>query len=87
MKKLLPLFVVLALALAGCQGGGGTEFAGMYTGTFTIIKNNTTKPGSVRITDDPLSTNGVRLYGVRTTEENQDQGYLLWKHAQHDSLL
>jgi hypothetical protein len=64
MKKLLPLFVVLALALAGCQGGGGTEFAGKYTGTFTIIKNNTTKPGSVRITDDPLSTNGVRLYGV-----------------------
>ncbi|MBO4503298.1 MAG: hypothetical protein J5730_00595 [Bacteroidales bacterium] len=63
MRKLLPLFIVLAFALAGCQGEG-SEFAGKYTGTFTIIKNNTNKSGSVRITNDPLSLNGIRLYGV-----------------------
>jgi len=31
-------------------------------GTFKFISNNTTKDGSVRLTQNPLSTNGLLLY-------------------------
>ena len=67
MKKLLPLIVILAFALAGCDNAN-SEYAGKYTGTFTIVKENTTKSGSVRILSNPLSTNGVFLYGVLPLE-------------------
>ena len=74
MKKLFPLFLILALALTGCDGGG-SQFAGKYSGTFTIIKNNTTKQGSVRITNNPVSTNGVLLYGVLPLEYTMTNTY------------
>ena len=61
MKKLFPLFLILALAFTGCEGGG-SQFAGKYNGTFTIIKNNTTKQGSVRITNNPVSTTPARMW-------------------------
>ena len=67
MKKLLPLIVILAFAPAGCDNAN-SEYAGKYTGTFTIVKENTTKSGSVRILSNPLSTNGVLLYGVLPLE-------------------
>lgn len=63
MKKLLPIFMILVLGLAGCTGEG-SQYAGKYTGTFTFIKNSTTKEGTVRITNNPISQNGVLLYGV-----------------------
>lgn len=74
MKKLLPLFVILAFALAGCDGGG-SQFAGKYTGVFTIIKSNTTKAGTVRITNNPVSTNGVLLYAVLPLEYTMTNTY------------
>lgn len=74
MKKLFPLFLILALAFVGCEGTG-SQFAGKYTGTFTIIKSNTTKQGSVRITNNPVSTNGVLLYGVLPLEYTMTNTY------------
>jgi len=67
MKRLFPVFLVLAFFFAACDGGG-SQYAGKYTGTFTIIKDNTTKSGSVRITNNPLSDNGILLYGVLPLE-------------------
>ena len=74
MKKLFPLFLILALAFVGCEGTG-SQYAGKYTGTFTIIKNNTTKQGSVRITNTPVSTNGVLLYAVLPLEYTMTNTY------------
>ena len=74
MKKLFPLFLILALAFVGCEGTG-SQYAGKYTGTFTIIKNNTTKQGSVRITNNPVSTNGVLLYAVLPLEYTMTNTY------------
>lgn len=62
MKKLLPVLLVLAFAFTACSDSTG--FAGKYTGTFTFIKDSTTKSGSVRITNNPLAQNGLLLYGI-----------------------
>lgn len=62
MKKLLPVLLVLAFAFTACSDSTG--FAGKYAGTFTFIKDSTTKSGNVRITNNPLSQNGLLLYGV-----------------------
>lgn len=62
MKKLLPILLVLAFAFTACSDGTG--YAGKYAGTFTFIKDSTTKSGNVRITNNPLSQNGLLLYGV-----------------------
>ena len=74
MKKLFPIFLILALAFTGCEGGG-SQFAGKYTGTFKIIKSNTTKSGSVRISNNPASTNGVLLYYVLPLEYTMTNTY------------
>lgn len=62
MKRLFPIFLLLVLGFSACTTGEGSKYAGKYTGTFTFIKDNHTKDGSVRITNNPLSTNGVLLY-------------------------
>lgn len=64
MKKLLPILMILVLGLTACTPGTGSQYAGKYTGTFKFIKDSTTKEGSVRITNNPLSQNGVLLYAV-----------------------
>ena len=63
MKKLFPIFLLLVFGFAACTGGEGAQYAGKYKGTFTFIKQNgRTKPGTVAISNNPLSQNGVLLY-------------------------
>lgn len=65
MKKLFPVIMaLLVLGFTACSNGNGSQYAGKYTGTFKFIKDSTTKEGSVRITNNPLSSDGVLLYGV-----------------------
>lgn len=62
MKRFLfPIFVMIVVAFAACSGTN--TYAGKYTGTFTFIKDSTTKEGSVRMTSNPLNENGILLYG------------------------
>lgn len=63
MKKLFPIFLLLVLGFAACTNGEGAKYAGKYKGTFTFIKQNgKTKDGTVAISNNPLSQNGVLLY-------------------------
>lgn len=63
MKKLFPIFLLLVFGFAACTGGEGAQYAGKYKGTFTFIKQNgKTKEGTVAISNNPLSQNGVLLY-------------------------
>lgn len=63
MKKLFPIFLLLVFGFAACTGGEGAQYAGKYKGTFTFIKQNgKTKDGTVAISNNPLSQNGVLLY-------------------------
>ena len=56
MKKLFPIFLLLVFGFAACTGGEGAQYAGKYKGTFTFIKQNgRTKPGTVAISNNPLS--------------------------------
>lgn len=66
MKRLFPIIMalVLGIGLTACSNGNGSQYAGKYTGTFKFIKDSTTKEGSVRITNNPLSADGVLLYAV-----------------------
>lgn len=65
MKKLFPVIMaLLVLGFTACSNGNGSQYAGKYTGTFKFIKDSTTKEGSVRITNNPLSADGVLLYAV-----------------------
>ncbi len=61
-KTLFPLIMLLILGFAACTNNEAAQYAGKYTGTFNFISNNTTKQGSVRLTQNPLSTNGLLLY-------------------------
>jgi len=68
MKKLLfPIFVLITVVFAGCSGTN--PYAGKYTGTFTFIKDSTTKQGSVRMTSNPLNANGLLLYACLPLEQ------------------
>ncbi len=63
MKKLFPIFLLLVLGFSACTSGEGAQYAGKYKGTFTFIKQNgKTKDGTVAISNNPLSQNGVLLY-------------------------
>ena len=64
MKKLFPIFLVLVLGLglSSCINNEAAPFAGKYYGTFKFISSNKTNDGSVRMTQNPLSTNGLLLY-------------------------
>lgn len=63
MKKVFPLFLLLVLGLAACTNGEGAKYAGKYSGTFTFIKQDgKTKDGTVTISNNPLSQNGILLY-------------------------
>ncbi len=63
MKKLFPLFLILALGFTACTQGEGAKYAGKYQGTFTFVKQDgKTKDGTVTISNNPLSQNGVLLY-------------------------
>lgn len=63
MKKLFPLFLLLVLGFAACTNGEGAKYAGKYSGTFTFIKQDgKTKDGTVTISNNPLSQNGILLY-------------------------
>lgn len=63
MKKLFPIFLILVLGFSACTQGEGSKYAGKYTGTFTFIKQNgKTKDGTVAISNNPLSVNGILLY-------------------------
>ncbi len=66
MKKILPFIMVLILGLTACSDSTG--YAGKYTGTFSFLTDNTTKSGSVRITSNPLSDDGLLLYGCLPLE-------------------
>ena len=61
-KTLFPLIVLLIVGFASCTNNEASQYAGKYMGTFKFISNNTTKEGSVRLTQNPLSTNGLLLY-------------------------
>jgi len=62
MKRLFPIVMLLILGFAACTPGEGSQYAGKYAGTFTFVKDNYTKDGTVLITNNPVSTNGVLLY-------------------------
>ncbi len=63
MKKLFPIFLLLVLGFAACTNGEGAKYAGKYSGTFTFIKQDgRTKDGTVTISNNPLSQNGILLY-------------------------
>ncbi|MBR4136734.1 MAG: hypothetical protein IKU03_10085 [Bacteroidales bacterium] len=63
MKKLLfPLIVLMIVGFAACTNNEAAPYAGKYTGTFKFISSNKTSNGSVRLTQNPLSTNGLLLY-------------------------
>lgn len=63
MKKLFPIFLLLVLGFAACTNGEGAKYAGKYSGTFTFIKQDgRTKVGTVTISNNPLSQNGILLY-------------------------
>ncbi|MBQ6070876.1 MAG: hypothetical protein IKQ75_07090 [Bacteroidales bacterium] len=68
MKRLFPIFLLIVLGFSACTTGEGSKYAGKYTGTFTFIKDGHTKDGSVRITNNPLSQNGVLLYACLPLE-------------------
>ena len=69
MKKIIPIIMLVALALTGCQTQN--PYAGTYTGTFTFLNYNTTgnltgndaKKGKMQFLTNPL-TNGLFLYSV-----------------------
>lgn len=61
-KTLFPLIVLLILGFAACTNNDAAQYAGKYMGTFKFISSNTTKDGSVRLSQNPLSTNGLLLY-------------------------
>lgn len=62
MKRLFPIFLLIVLGFSACTTGEGSKYAGKYIGTFTFIKDSTTREGSVNISNNPLSQNGVLLY-------------------------
>ncbi|MCR4964147.1 MAG: hypothetical protein K6A41_00660 [Bacteroidales bacterium] len=63
MKKFyFPLFLLLVFAFSACTTNEASQYAGKYAGTFQFISSNTTKDGNVRLTQNPLSTNGLLLY-------------------------
>ena len=63
MKKLFPIFLLLVLGFAACTNGEGAKYAGKYKGVFTFIKQNgKIKEGTVVISNNPLSQNGILLY-------------------------
>ncbi len=63
MKKLFPIFLLLVLGFTACTNGEGKQYAGKYSGTFTFIKQNgRTKQGTVAISNNPISQNGILLY-------------------------
>ena len=62
MKRLFPIVMLLILGFAACTEGGGSQYAGKYTGTFTIVQSSQTKSGKVLITNNPLSSDGILLY-------------------------
>jgi hypothetical protein len=68
MKRLFPIFLLIVLGFSACTTGEGSKYAGKYVGTFTFIKDGHTKDGSVRITNNPLSQNGVLLYACLPLE-------------------
>lgn len=68
MKRLFPIFLLIVLGFAACTTGEGSKYAGKYAGTFTFIKDGHTKDGTVRITNNPLSQNGVLLYACLPLE-------------------
>ena len=68
MKRLFPIFLLIVLGFSACTTGEGSKYAGKYSGTFTFIKDGHTKDGSVRITNNPLSQNGVLLYACLPLE-------------------
>lgn len=75
MKKFLPILMILIFAFTACTDNTG--FAGKYAGTFTFIKDSSTKSGTVVIATNPLSTNsGLLLYGCLPLEKTSANTYL-----------
>ena len=63
MKKLFPIFLLLVLGFAACTNGEGAKYAGNYQGTFVFVKQDgKTKNGTVTISNNPLSQNGILVY-------------------------
>ena len=75
MKKLFPIVMLLILGFAACTPGEGSKFAGKYSGTFTFVRDNYTKDGTVLITNNPLSTNGILMYACLPLEETTPNVY------------
>ena len=61
--------MILLVGLTACTNGGGKQYAGTYKGTFTFVnQDNRTKDGTVIITNNPLSNDGVLLYACLPLE-------------------
>ncbi len=74
MKRLFSILLVFVVALTACSDTTG--YAGKYAGTFTFIKDSTTKTGTVIIAANPLSTsNGLLLYGCLPLESTSTGNY------------
>lgn len=64
MKKVLPILLLFVFALTACTNNTSSQYAGKYSGIFTFIKDSKTKSGNVRITVNPVSADGIMLYGI-----------------------
>lgn len=62
MKRLFPIFLILVLGFSACTNNEAAKYAGKYSGTFKFVSTNTTSQGTVLMTQNPLSTNGLLLY-------------------------
>lgn len=64
MKKVLPILLLFVFALTACTNNTSSQYAGKYSGIFTFIKDSKTKSGNVRLVTNPVSADGLLLYGV-----------------------
>lgn len=67
--------MLLILGFAACTPGEGSKFAGKYSGTFTFVRDNYTKDGTVLITNNPLSANGILMYACLPLEATTPNVY------------
>ncbi|MEG1556511.1 MAG: hypothetical protein RR356_07295 [Bacteroidales bacterium] len=65
MKKLGILFTVVMFILVACNKDSASyKYQGTYSGTYSLLYENKTKNGKVIIAQNPVSENGLLIYGV-----------------------
>ena len=64
MKRIVILSVValIALSFVACNGDEVKKYKGTYDGTYTFVKDNTTKEGKVVVGVNSVKDNSILLY-------------------------